>query len=127
MDAKRPRLLVISRAIEALVKPPEDEFEIICFDDYPDREAMLREKGAGIEVILASGTERLGTERFDFLPDLKLIAVVAAGTSGIELDAAKARGIAVTNAGDLNAGDVAEYAVTMLLAHRREVIANGPR
>ena len=44
--------------------------------------------------------------------------------AGIDLDAARARAIAVCNAGDINAGDVAEYAVTMMLAHRRDLMAN---
>ncbi|MET0371541.1 MAG: 2-hydroxyacid dehydrogenase [Sphingobium sp.] len=120
----RPKLLVLSKAIEAMVKPSQEEFDIVRLDGQPDRDGFLRDHGAGIEAVLTSGMERLDAARFALLPDLKLIAAVAAGMAGIDLDAAKARGIAVTNAGDLNAGDVADFAVTLMLAHAREVIAN---
>lgn len=120
----RPRLLVLSKAIEQMVKPSRDEFDIVLLDEQADRDAFLQAQGSGIEAILASGMERLDAARFAMLPDLKLIATVAAGMAGIDLDAAKARGIAVTNAGDLNSGDVADFAITLMLAHAREVIAN---
>ena len=118
----RPRLLVMSRQILPLVRPPESEFDIICLDDHPKRDAYLAQHGAGIEAVLSSGMERLDAARLALLPDLRLVSVVAAGMAGIDLDAARARGVMVTNAGDLNAGDVAEYAVTMMLAHRRQLL-----
>jgi lactate dehydrogenase-like 2-hydroxyacid dehydrogenase len=123
-DDARPRLLVMTRQIEAMVRPPEGEFALLRLDDAGDRDGFLREHGRGVEALLTSGLERLDKPRLELLPDLRLIAVVAAGYSAVDVDEAQRRGIAVTNAGDLNAADVADYAVTMLLAHRREVIAN---
>ncbi|QKS00338.1 2-hydroxyacid dehydrogenase [Sphingomonas sp. CL5.1] len=120
----RPRLLVMSEAIEKLVRPPETEFDIVRLEGVGDRDAFLRQHGAGIAAALTSGVERFDQARFDLLPDLRLIATITAGVSGIDLVAAAARGIAVTNAGDLNAGDVADFAVTLMLAHAREVVAN---
>ena len=95
-----PRVLVMSRAILKMLRPPPGEFDYVCLDDHPDRDRYLAEHGAGIA------------------------AIIAAGMAGIDLDAARARAIAVCNAGDINAGDVAEYAVTMMLAHRRDLMAN---
>lgn len=122
-DGGRPRLLVMSHALEAMVKPSPAEFDLVRLEEASDRDGFLREQGAGIEAVLCSGGERLDAARLALLPDLKLIAVVAAGMAGIDLDHAAARGIAVTNAGNLNSGDVAEFAVTMMLAHRREIVA----
>ena len=119
-----PRVLVMSRAILKMLRPPPGEFDYVCLDDHADRDRYLAEHGAGIAAIIAAGMERLDAARLAMLPDLQLIAVVAAGMAGIDLDAARARGIAVCNAGDINAGDVAEYAVTMMLAHRRDLMAN---
>jgi hydroxypyruvate reductase len=124
MGQEKPKLLVMSRMILTLVTLPEDEFDILYFDAAEDREGWLRANGAGIRAVLAVGTERFDAARLDLLPDLELIAVIAAGYSGVDIEAVKARGIAVTNAGDLNAGDVAEFAVTLMLAHRRDIIAN---
>ncbi|WEK42413.1 MAG: 2-hydroxyacid dehydrogenase [Candidatus Sphingomonas colombiensis] len=120
----RPRLLVMNEAIEDLVRPPEAEFDIVRLEGVRDRDAFLRQHGAGIAAALTSGMERFDQARLDLLPDLRLIAAIAAGVSGVDLDAAARRGVAVTNAGDLNAGDVADFAVTLMLAHAREVVAN---
>lgn len=121
---QKPRLLVMSRALEDLVKPPEAEFSLVRIEGVGDRTVFLREHGGGIEAVLASGMERFDAKRLDLLPDLRLIAVAAAGMAGIDLAAAAARGIAVVNAGELNAADVADLAVAMMLAHRREIVAN---
>lgn len=119
---KRPRLLVTNRLIGNYVNPPESEFDLLYLDSVTDRDALLRDQGPGIEAVLAAGVERFDNARLDLLPDLKLISVCAAGVGGIDLAAARARGIAVTNAGDLNAGDVADFAVTMALAQVRGLI-----
>lgn len=120
----KPKLLLMNRGILAYAKPSEEEFEIFCLDDFPDRDAFFEEHGAGFEAIIASGMERLDGPRLEMLPNLKLISVIAAGMAGIDLDEAKARGVAVTNAGDINAGDVADYAVAMMLAQVRDIIPN---
>ncbi|MDB5715847.1 MAG: 2-hydroxyacid dehydrogenase [Sphingomonadales bacterium] len=119
-----PKLLVMSQAIETMVKPPESEFELVRLDANPDRDAFLRENGAGIALALSSGMERLDAARLALLPDLELIVVVAAGTAAVDLDEAASRGIEVTNAGDLNSADVADFAITLMLAHVRDVIGH---
>jgi hydroxypyruvate reductase len=119
-----PKLLLMSRALEKMVRPPESEFELVRLDATRDRDGFLAANGGGIEMVLTSGTERLDAARLALLPDLKLIAAVAAGTSEIDLDVAAARGIAVTNAGDLNSADVADFAITLMFAHVRDVIGH---
>ncbi|MET0373134.1 MAG: 2-hydroxyacid dehydrogenase [Rhizorhabdus sp.] len=106
------------------MKPSPEEFDIVRLDGVPDRAAFLRANGSGIDAVLTSGMERLDMARLALMPDLRLVAIVAAGMAGIDLEACRARGIAVTNAGDLNAGDVADFAVTLMLAHARDVMAN---
>ncbi|MEC9016362.1 MAG: hypothetical protein VYC29_00410, partial [Pseudomonadota bacterium] len=87
-----PRVLVMSRAILKMLRPPPGEFDYVCLDDHADRDRYLAEHGAGIAAIIAAGMERLDAARLAMLPDLQLIAVVAAGMAGIDLDAARARG-----------------------------------
>jgi lactate dehydrogenase-like 2-hydroxyacid dehydrogenase len=119
-----PRLLVMNRTLEKLVQPPETEFELVRLDAVDDQDGFLAANGAGIEMVLASGGEKFDAARLELLPDLKLIAAVAAGIAGIDLDAARARRIAVTSAGDLNSADVADFAITLMLAHIRDLFAN---
>jgi lactate dehydrogenase-like 2-hydroxyacid dehydrogenase len=120
----KPTLLVMSRAIANMARPSPDDYDIIALDEADDRDALLRDHGAVIRAVLCAGMERLDATRLALMPDLELIAVIAAGYAGVDIEAAKARGIAVTNAGSINSGDVADYAVTLMLAHRRDLIAN---
>ena len=120
----KPTLLVMSRGLLEMARPPQDDYEIVCLDDAEDRDGLLRARGPGIRAVLCMGAERLDAARLDLLPDLELIAVTAAGYAGVDVEAARARGIAVTNAGNNNAGDVADFAVALMLAHRRDLIAN---
>jgi lactate dehydrogenase-like 2-hydroxyacid dehydrogenase len=121
----RPRLLITHEPVQTLVAPPGDEFEIVLCDSYSGGidEAFERE-GRGAEVLLCHGMEALTAKHLSQLPDLKLIAVMAAGIGGIDLDYVRSHGIAVTNGGDLNASDVADYAMALFLADRREVLGN---
>ena len=57
------------------------------------------------------------------LPKLRLIATPAAGLDGIDLKAAAARGVAVTNGGDVHSDDVANHAVALALAARQQIVA----
>ena len=126
-------ILFLSRQVQFLVGQLPDGFITLCLDDGGPagdtteslaRLDWLTENGKGIRAIIAAGLETLDEDMIDALPDLELIALITAGYTEIDMAAAKARGIAVTNAGDINAGDVAEFAIALLLAHRREIVQN---
>ena len=77
---------------------------------------------------LATGVSAaiVSTDPFDAavlaaLPDLKVIARVGVGTDSIDLDAATARGVAVTVAPGANEAVVAEHAVAMMLSLLRRL------
>ena len=53
---------------------------------------------------------------FEALPDLQILALPSAGFDEVDLEAATAHGVWVTNAGDANAVSVAELALTLMLA-----------
>lgn len=122
----KPRILLMSRFVERLLGARLDAYRVVRFEgeDRNAREALLRREGPGIRALLCGGAERLDEARLALLPDLELIAVAASGMSGIDLVAAQKRGIAITNAGSANAPDVADFAVTLYLAHRREILVN---
>ena len=127
-------ILFLSRQVQFLVGQLPEPFTALCLDDGGPtgggteadlaRLDWLAENGKGIRAIIAAGLETIDSDMIDALPDLELIALITAGYTEIDMEAAKARGIAVTNAGDINAGDVAEFAIALLLAHRREIVQN---
>ena len=63
----------------------------------------------------------IGTEVIRRAPKLRTIGVCRAGTETIAMDAAEARGIRVVRVPGRNAVAVAEYAVGMILAERRNI------
>jgi lactate dehydrogenase-like 2-hydroxyacid dehydrogenase len=56
------------------------------------------------------------------LPNLGLIACVGAGYDGVDVTWCRARGIEVTNAAGLNAADVADHAIGLMLAGWRNLL-----
>ena len=58
----------------------------------------------------------------DALPALEIIAVNGVGLDGIDLDAARARGIAVTTTPNVLTDDVADVALGLLLASARHIV-----
>ena len=74
-------------------------------EDPAEREAWLAGHGAGVRAIVTSGLEPIPAALLARLPDLELISSVAAGLDLIDLGAAQARGVAVTNGAGFNAQD----------------------
>jgi len=65
---------------------------------------------------IACGGDGLDTRLIDALPNLKLVACFSTGYAGIDVQRLQARGIALTTAAGVNAHDVADHAMALLLA-----------
>lgn len=66
-----------------------------------------------VEVVVCG--DRLSNELIDTMPRLKLVACFSTGYTGIDLAHLRKRGISLTTAGGVNAHDVADHAVALLL------------
>ncbi len=78
---------------------------------------------AGVPIAVANKCV-FDAETIARLPDLKLICVTATGTNNVDLLAAKARGIAVTNVPGYSTPTVAEHTILFLLALSHRLIAH---
>ena len=119
--AERPRLLLMSPALAGLAARLED-VQIERVWDHPEPLAFARAT-PGIRALALIGMERVSAELIDALPDLELIACLASGYEGVDLDAARARGIAVSHSASVNSDDVADHTVGLLLASARHIVA----
>ena len=95
---------------------------------YPDGDATFDEAGLrkflpDADVMMAGG-ERISAAMLDLAPRLKVIARTGVGYDAIDVDAATARGIAVTIAPGTNHESVAEHAFGLLLGITRRIAAN---
>ncbi|SCW66124.1 Lactate dehydrogenase [Sphingobium faniae] len=84
--------------------------------------ALDDDQRARVRVLVTGGVDPLPRALVENLPALRLIVAVAAGHDGIDVDHARARGIAVTSSIGVNAPDVADLAVGSMIALVRGII-----
>lgn len=89
---------------------------------YPLWEGDGRRHLADARALIWAGEFPLPPALLDAMPRLGLIACFTVGYDGVDLEEARARGIAVTHGGDANADDVADHAIGLILAHRRWIV-----
>ncbi|WP_340243219.1 2-hydroxyacid dehydrogenase [Roseobacter sp. HKCCA2468] len=96
-------------------------FDPIFLDTPADLAGVDASKRASIHALAFKGHTAFGGAEMDLLPDLKLIANYGVGYDAIDIPAANARGIKVTNTPEVLNDDVADIAVGMLLMQVREM------
>ena len=84
--------------------------------------AALEKLAPHARALVAKGETIFTGELMARLPKLELIAVYGVGYDGIDLAAARQRGIAVTNTPDVLTADVADLAIALMLAVSRRLI-----
>lgn len=89
--------------------------------EYPESEQeQLVERARGATVVIANKLS-VGEVELSGLPELKLIAVAATGVDRIDLEACGRRGVSVANVRGYAAHSVAEHALMLMLALRRNL------
>jgi lactate dehydrogenase-like 2-hydroxyacid dehydrogenase len=78
---------------------------------------------AEVRAIAHAGDIVLPRELIAALPGLGLISCVGAGYDGVDVAWCRERGIEVTNAAGLNADDVADHAIGLMIAGWRNIVA----
>lgn len=81
----------------------------------------LPEDRADIRVIAHIGDQKLPRDLLDSLPDLGLIACPNAGYDGIDMEWCDAHHVAVTHAQGVNAIDVADHAIGVMITGWRKI------
>jgi glycerate dehydrogenase len=92
--------------------PVEALGELAVYDKTPDDLIVTRAQGA---TVILTNKVPLTAAIFDQLPDLKFVSVTATGYNVVDVEAARARGIAVSNIPVYGTDSVAQYAIALLL------------
>ncbi|ARE42062.1 D-3-phosphoglycerate dehydrogenase [Rhodovulum sp. P5] len=96
--------------------------------DGPDlMEGLDDATRAGIRAIAFKGHKPLGGAQMDLFPELGIIANFGVGYDAIDVAAATARGVRVTNTPDVLNDDVADLAVALILAQARRMVVGADR
>lgn len=104
-------LPLLERAGYRLIRAPSPQMRA---------DAIARHAGE-IDAVLTRGPLGLSAGEIDRLTRLQIICVIGAGYEQVDLAAAAARGITVTNGAGANAGSVADHAMALLLALVRDI------
>jgi glyoxylate reductase len=124
MTAARTRIFVTRR----LPQPVEERMGMLFDaalnpDDAPLPADELINRLAGCDVLVCSITDRLDDDLIGRLPEsVRLIAQFGNGVDNIDIDAAYARGITVTNTPSVLTEDTADMAMLMMLALPRRLV-----
>lgn len=115
------RIVFLDRAsLVAHVRPPAFAHEWTDFPSTEPGQVVARLRDATIAI-----TNKVPLRAADIaqLPQLKMIAVAATGMDNVDVDAAKAAGIAVANVRNYALDTVPEHAFMLILALRRNLLA----
>jgi lactate dehydrogenase-like 2-hydroxyacid dehydrogenase len=76
----------------------------------------------GIRAIIGGGESRVSAELIARLPALEIISIMGVGYDGVDVAAAKARGVPVTHTPDVLNDDVADLAIALMLGISRQLV-----
>ena len=113
----RPALLIMQRHLAPLTAFLESEWTVYRFWEGPPVEAQ-----AEIRALVVAGEFPLDKHLIETLPRLQLIACFTSGHDGIDVDWCRARGLPVSHAPGVNHEDVADHALGLILAARRQIL-----
>src|SRR5438093_4558268 len=117
------RIVFLDRATiapQTRLRRPGFEHEWIEHERTAPDEVLARLQGASVVITNKVG---LGADVLERLPALRLIAVAATGTDGVDKATCLARGIAVSNIRGYAVNTVPEHTFALILALRRNLVA----
>ena len=117
-----PEKVLVTREIPEAGLRPLEHYDLTVLSEAPPARDELLEAAKGTEGILSNVTEKMDAEFMDAAGDgLKVIANMAVGYDNVDVEAAKKRGIAVTNTPGVLDETTADTAFMLLLAAARRL------
>ena len=99
----------------------DELFTMHRFYEADDKTVFLAEHGVGIRGIATRGDLAVPRHVIEALPNLEIISVYGVGYDGVDVEAAAENNVHVTNTPGVLTGDVADFAVGMMLALSRSI------
>lgn len=115
-------VLVLVESVNEYLPILEDSgYRLILAPTPAARAEAIAARSDEITAVLTRGPLGLYAEEIAALPHLQIICVLGAGYEHVDLAAAQARGITVTNGAGVNAPTVADHAMSLLLSIVRDI------
>lgn len=103
-------------------QPLEQAFSVHRYFEVADKAAFLTEVGPKIQGIATRGEIGANKAVIAACPHLEIISVYGVGYDAVDLEACRARKIAVTNTPDVLTNDVADFGIAMMLGQSRGLV-----
>ena len=120
--AEKPHILISHEILIPLQPLLEAAYQVHRLWDFTDSLTFLNGPGRKVRAIVHAGEMVLPKDVLSEMPQLGLIACVSVGYDGVDVPWCKTHGIAVTHSTSLNATDVADHAVGLVLAAWRGIV-----
>ena len=117
----KPAVLLVSRLPEALGGRLRERFD--CHELARLDAAGLQELAPRLRGMVATGESVVARELIARLPALEIISVLGVGYDGIDMAAARERGVCVTHTPGVSTDDIADFALALLLSAVRQVVS----
>lgn len=118
-------ILLIHENMRPIIAALEPANKVHCLWAAADSEDFLTKgPGQAVRVVVTAGDNRIDPSLLQRLPQLRLIACVGSGYSGIDVDWCMRNDVAVIAATGVNADDVADYALGLAIAAWRGIVAD---
>src|SRR5437868_2705971 len=111
-----PNVLKIARLPDMLSERLFADYAVLEGSEQGDE---LGDAARGIRALVANGESKVSRALLDRLPNLEVIVVFGVGYDGVDVQAARERGIPVTHTPDVLTDDVADFAMALLFGIAR--------
>ena len=116
-----PKILLLSPLRPSLLAALKGAYDVTPFYAEADPAGWLAAHAGSVEAVVTAGHYGIPSELMAALPALRIIAINGVGYDRVDLAAARARGIRVTNTPDVLTDDVADLAVGLTIALLRRL------
>ena len=117
----KPEILLACSLYDGTMKQLDEAYTVHRLWQAKDQAGLLRDVRDRVRAISTMGAVGAKAELMDALPKTEIIACFGVGVDAIDLDAAKKRGIAVTNTPDVLTECVADLGMVLLLSAARQI------
>lgn len=120
----KPEVLMVCSLTRPVREALAEAYQLHRLYEAVDKSSFLREIGESVRGIATDGHSGASAELMDTLPNLEVISSCGVGVDSVDLSHAAKRNIIVANTPDVLNDDVANMAVTLLLATSRKLVFN---
>jgi lactate dehydrogenase-like 2-hydroxyacid dehydrogenase len=117
----KPDILLAVPLIENAMQALDESFTVHRLWEARDRDTFLAGIGERVRGAATTGATGLKADVIGKLPRLEVVASYGVGTDAIDLATCRQRGVGVSNTPDVLTEEVADFAMTLLLASARRL------